>query len=39
MRDISAATQHIFVDTIAMQDVAVPILDDWKQVVAANRQA
>ncbi len=39
MRDVSAATQHIFVDTIAMQDVAVPILDDWKQVVAANRQA
>ena len=38
MRDVSAATQHIFVDTIAMQDVAVPILDDWKQVVAANRQ-
>lgn len=39
MRDVSAATQHIFVDTIAMQDVAVPLLDDWKQVVAANRQA
>ncbi|CAH1652378.1 MAG: acyl-CoA dehydrogenase family protein [Chelatococcus sp.] len=39
MRDMSAATQHIFVDTIAMQDVAVPLLDDWKQVVAANRQA
>ena len=39
MRDVSAATQHIFVDTIAMQDVAVALLDDWKQVVAANRQA
>ena len=38
MRDVSAATQHIFVDTIAMQDVAVPILDEWKQVVVANRQ-
>lgn len=39
MRDMSAANQHIFVDTIAMQDIAVPILDDWKEVVAANRQA
>jgi alkylation response protein AidB-like acyl-CoA dehydrogenase len=36
MRDLSAATQHIFVDTIAMQDIAVPILDDWKEVVAEN---
>lgn len=36
MRDLSAATQHIFVDTIAMQDIAVPILDDWKEIVAEN---
>lgn len=36
MRDMYAATQHIFVDTIAMQDIAVPILDEWKSVAAAN---
>lgn len=39
MLDMSAATQHIFVDTIAMQDVAVPILEDWKQFAATNGQA
>lgn len=39
MLDISAATQHIFVDTISMQDIAVPILEDWKQIVADNAQA
>lgn len=30
MRDMYVATQHIFVDTISMQDVAVPILEDWR---------
>ncbi len=30
MRDMYAATQHIFVDTNAMVDVVVPILDRWK---------
>lgn len=39
MLDVSAATQHIFVDTISMQDIAVPILEDWKQTVADNAQA
>lgn len=37
MRDISVANQHIFVDTIAMQDIAVPILGEWKDRVAAAR--
>lgn len=36
MRDMSAATQHIFVDTIAMQDIAVPILDEWKELASRN---
>jgi alkylation response protein AidB-like acyl-CoA dehydrogenase len=36
MRDMSAATQHIFVDNIAMQDIALPILDDWKQSYAGE---
>ena len=36
MRDMSAATQHIFVDTIALQDIAVPILADWRELAAAN---
>jgi alkylation response protein AidB-like acyl-CoA dehydrogenase len=39
MRDVFAATQHVIADTIAMQDVAVPLLDDWKQIVAANQVA
>lgn len=39
MRDICVANQHIFVDTIAMQDIAVPILDEWKQRVAAAQTA
>jgi len=30
MRDMYAATQHIFVDSNAMVDVVVPILQDWK---------
>ena len=30
MRDMYAATQHIFVDTNAMVDVAVPMLSEWK---------
>ncbi|WP_247998051.1 acyl-CoA dehydrogenase family protein [Brucella tritici] len=36
MRDMYVATQHIFVDTIAMQDIAVPILAEWRALVAAN---
>ncbi|ASP21002.1 flavin-dependent monooxygenase, oxygenase subunit HsaA [Antarctobacter heliothermus] len=39
MRDMYAATQHIFVDTIALQDIAVPILDEWRALVEENRQA
>lgn len=39
MRDMYAATQHIFVDTIAMQDIAVPILDEWKQRAAGKSGA
>lgn len=39
MRDMYAATQHIFVDTIAMQDIAVPILDEWKVGASANAGA
>lgn len=35
MRDMYAATQHIFVDTNAMVDVAVPILDRWQTAGAA----
>lgn len=38
MRDMYAATQHIFVDTIAMQDIAVPILEGWKAVAARAGQ-
>ncbi|ODM44732.1 acyl-CoA dehydrogenase family protein [Cereibacter johrii] len=34
MRDMYAATQHIFVDTIAMQDIAVPILAEWREQAA-----
>ena len=30
MRDMYAATQHIFVDTNAMVDVVVPILQQWR---------
>lgn len=30
MRDMYSATQHIFVDTISMQDIAVPILSEWR---------
>ncbi|TKA98451.1 hypothetical protein FAZ78_00620 [Cereibacter changlensis] len=37
MRDIHVATQHIFVDTVAMQDIAVPILAEWQGF--ATRQA
>ncbi|MDI5929579.1 acyl-CoA dehydrogenase family protein [Rhizobium leguminosarum] len=36
MRDLCGATQHIFVDTIALQDIGVPILDDWKEIAAVN---
>ena len=39
MRDMYAATQHIFVDTISLQDVAIPILDDWRALVEANTPA
>lgn len=35
-RDMHAATQHVFVDTIAMQDIAVPILEEWKALSANN---
>lgn len=34
MRDMYVATQHIFVDTIAMQDIAVPILAEWRGLPA-----
>ncbi|MET0427761.1 MAG: acyl-CoA dehydrogenase family protein [Microvirga sp.] len=30
MRDMHAATQHIFVDTNAMVDVATPIIAEWR---------
>jgi len=36
MRDMYAATQHIFVDTITMQDIAVPILAEWREQAAAR---
>ncbi len=35
MRDMFAATQHIFVDTNAMVDVAVPILQHWREAGSA----
>ena len=34
MRDMYAATQHIFVDGNAMVDVVVPILQHWKMAGA-----
>lgn len=36
MRDVFAATQHVFVDTNAMVDVAVPILQHWREAGAAS---
>lgn len=36
MRDIAVANQHIFVDTIAMQDIAVPILEEWRSFAAGQ---
>lgn len=31
MRDMHAATQHIFVDTNAMVDIATPIIAEWRE--------
>jgi alkylation response protein AidB-like acyl-CoA dehydrogenase len=35
MRDMFAATQHVFVDTINLVDAAVPILQQWRPQNAA----